>query len=375
MFILDEDKNTISKLEKKTFSELGFRERQHLQEWIADKPESLGEELLIIQKEFNGFNDTYERLDLLALDREGSLVIIENKLDDSGRDVTWQALKYASYCSSLTKDQIKSIYQDYLNKYAPEENAEENLKSFFELDDYEEILLNQGLSQRIIMVAANFRKEVTSTVLWLMNYKIKAQCFKVTPYQLGEKLVVNFEQIIPMKEAEDYVINMAEKNQEDITVQEKSKNRDLVRVRFWNQLLPRMNEKSELFRNISPSKDQWIGTGTGISNISYNFVVTGSNARVEVYMQRPNKEENKFIFDELTNFKEQIENEFGDSLIWERLDERKGCIIRYRQDDVSIFNEEDWPKMIEFLVDAMIRLEQAFRDPILQVKKKYRQVN
>ncbi len=64
-------------------------------------PESLGEELLIIQKEFDGFDETRERLDLLALDKQGSLVVIENKLDDSGRDVVWQALKYASYCSSL----------------------------------------------------------------------------------------------------------------------------------------------------------------------------------------------------------------------------------------------------------------------------------
>lgn len=125
MFIIDKHHNRIKKLNKKTFSELGYREREHLQEWIANNPDCLGEELLIIQKEFNGFNDTNERLDLLALNKEGNLVIIENKLDDSGRDVTWQVLKYASYCSSLTKDQIRNIYQEYLNKYYPDENAEE----------------------------------------------------------------------------------------------------------------------------------------------------------------------------------------------------------------------------------------------------------
>lgn len=68
MYIIDQHQNRISKLKQRTFSELGFRERQHLQEWIANLPDSLGEELLIIQKEFDGFNDTNERLDLLALD-------------------------------------------------------------------------------------------------------------------------------------------------------------------------------------------------------------------------------------------------------------------------------------------------------------------
>ena len=371
MFIIDKDKNRINELEQKTFSELGFRERENLQEWIANNPEALGEELLIIQKEFNGFNDTNERLDLLALDKEGNLVIIENKLDDSGRDVTWQALKYASYCSSLTKEQIKNIYQTYLNKHFPEENAEENLKDFFNLDDYDEIVLNQGLSQRIVLVAANFRKEVTSTVLWLMNFKIKVQCFKVTPYQLKEQLLVNFEQIIPMKDAEEYVINMAEKTQEDISIQEKSKSRHLIRVKFWNQLLSFMNEKSDLFRNISPSKDNWIGTGTGISSVLYNFVVTGSYARVELLMQRPNKEENKFIFDEMNNYKSQIEKEFGDSLIWDRIDDKKSSKIRYQLEDVSVFNEDDWTKMIDFLVESMIRLEAACSEPLLKVRSKF----
>lgn len=67
----------------------------------------------------NGSATTRERLDLLALDKEGNLVIIENKLDDSGRDVVWQALKYASYCSTLTKEEIIRIFQEYLDKYQP----------------------------------------------------------------------------------------------------------------------------------------------------------------------------------------------------------------------------------------------------------------
>ena len=39
---------------------------------------------------------------------------IENKLDDSGRNVVWQSMKYAGYCSSLKKDDIKEIFQQYL---------------------------------------------------------------------------------------------------------------------------------------------------------------------------------------------------------------------------------------------------------------------
>jgi hypothetical protein len=53
-------------MQVKKFAELGFHDREHLQEWLANEPTALGEELLIIQKEFDGFDETNERLDLLA---------------------------------------------------------------------------------------------------------------------------------------------------------------------------------------------------------------------------------------------------------------------------------------------------------------------
>jgi hypothetical protein len=164
MFKIDRNTNAITPLEQKSFSSLGFREREHLQEWIAMHPSSLGEDLLIIQKEFSGFDKTQERLDLLALDKQGSLVVIENKLDDSGRDVVWQSLKYASYRSGLSVANIKAIYQDYLNAVSPGSNAEENISDFLEVQDFEDVALNKGVTQRIIMIAANFRNEVTSTI-------------------------------------------------------------------------------------------------------------------------------------------------------------------------------------------------------------------
>ena len=75
MFKIDKKNNCIIPVDSKSFSELGFKERPHLQEWLAKSPNTLGEDLLIIQKEFDGFSDTKERLDLLALDKNGNLVI------------------------------------------------------------------------------------------------------------------------------------------------------------------------------------------------------------------------------------------------------------------------------------------------------------
>ena len=211
MFRVDLSENRIVKLDQKRFADFRLQERKHLQEWLARTPEALGEELLIIQKEFAGFADTRERLDLLALDKSGGLVIIENKLDDTGRDVVWQALKYAAYCSTLKKAQVLDIFQQYLDHNDGEADAETRICEFLEADALDDVVLNAGTDQRIILIAANFRKEVTAAALWLCDHRVRAQCFRVIPYGSGKDLFIDIQQIIPTPEAEDFMISMAEK--------------------------------------------------------------------------------------------------------------------------------------------------------------------
>ena len=371
MYLIDKQKNRIEKIKQVTFSELGFRERGHLQEWLEANPEALGEDFLIIQKEFSGFNDTNERLDLLALDKKGNIVIIENKLDDTGRDVTWQALKYASYCSTLTKEQIRNIYQQYLDKRGQGEEATNKLSEFFNNAEYEELTINISQSQRIVLVAGSFRKEVTSTVLWLLNFKIKMQCFKALPFALGEQLFLTVEQIIPTKDAEDYTISMVDKVQVDLTSQEELKERHHLRLEFWSKLLPKFKGKATIFQNSSPSKDHWLSSGgTGISGLSYNFLVTKSYVGVELAVSKSDTQANKQVFDELRKFETEITDSFGDLLSWERLDTKKMCRIAYSLQGVNLNHKEEWDKMMDFLIENMLKLEKSMREPLKKVKRK-----
>lgn len=360
MFKIEKHENRIERLLPRSFSELGFRERAHLQEWIANKPDALGEDLLIIQKEFAGFSDTSERLDLLAIDKQGSLVIIENKLDDTGRDVTWQALKYASYCARLTKDDVRDIFQSYLERYSPGIKAEDQLCAFLDQDEYQEITLNKGVSQRIMLVAANFRKEVTSTVLWLSSFKLRIQCFKVTPFSRGEDVFLTVDQIIPTKDAEDFMIGLAAKAQDEVEDLEAERTRHAIRREFWSKLLPMMNDRSDLFRGVSPVPRNWIGVSSGVRGISFNFVVRRDAARVEVYIDTGNRDINKAVFDALFQRRGELEREFGGALIWERLDGKLASRIKAEQIG-NVFDRDQWPNMTNYMLDAMIRLDNTFR--------------
>ncbi len=364
MFQIDKTQNRIHRLEKKLFSAMGFSERTHLQEWLANEPNALGEELLIIQKEFDGFDDTRERLDLLAVDKDGNLIIIENKLDDSGRDVVWQALKYASYCSTLTKMQIVEIYQKYLDKHDAGKNAQTELCNFLEEPDIGEVVINKDNQQRVIFVAANFRKEVTSTVLWLLGHNINLKCFKATPYSLGEHLFLNLEQIIPPPEAAEYMIGISQKEAEVKTTEKEAKDRHRIRQEFWGKALEAMRSSStSLFNNISPSKDHWLSAASGNPGCMYNMIFGNKIIRVEVQILRNIKEENKFIFKQLLKYKTQIEEAFGETMSWDELPDKKSSYIRYGL-PVDGDNRDNWPDMIKWLVEHIQKTETVFKKPL-----------
>ena len=104
MYRVDIENKKLIEIPATTYSELNLRERFDIQEWIAGTPEILGEPLMIISKEL--ILPSGRRLDLLAVDKDGALVVIELKRDNSGSDVEWQAIKYASCCSSFSHDEI-----------------------------------------------------------------------------------------------------------------------------------------------------------------------------------------------------------------------------------------------------------------------------
>lgn len=371
MYIIDRSSKSSKKIEPVTFSSLDVKERDDLQEWIVNDPTILGEEMLIIQKEFSGFSDTKERLDLLAIDRKGNLVIIENKLDDSGKDVTWQAMKYASYCSTIGKEGVRKIYQDYLNKIEPGIIAEDRICDFLNKADFDEVQLNHDLSQRIILVAREFRKEVTSTVLWARKFRMQIQCIKIIPYMFEGHLLLDTEQIIPVRDVADITISLDEKAHDEIMTEEEIAEREQVRDRFWRELLPKMNAQSSLFSGISTDSshyDHWLTAGAGLSGLGFDFVITKKYASVELGICKPSKEDNKRIFDTLYMQKEIIESKFGSSLSWQRLDNKKMSRIAYILEDVSVFNQENWPQIQHFLINHMIKLHDALKDHITRLK-------
>ncbi len=362
MFKINKEKNEISPIEERTFQDEKLKERAHLQEWIAKSPNVFGEPLLIIQKEFAGFDKTKERLDLLALDKKGCLVIIENKIDDSTKDVVWQAIKYGAYCSTLTKAEIISIYQDYLGNKI---DAKEKILEFFDNPNIEDIDLNPRNSQRFILVAGKFRDEVASTALWLIENNINVQCFKVSLFSLNEELLLNVSKIIPPPDAEEFTIRMSSKNVEEKQTAKTADAKKEFHLKFWKKTLDTFKEKNiGTFDSINPSMDAWVGVATGIPGCAYNLVFQKKGIRVEIYLNRFSKEENEEIYDFIHEQKETLEKNFGDKLGWDSGDDKKACRISYSIEKPDSYNKENWDDIIEWFAEHFQKFETSIK-PII----------
>ncbi len=205
LFRVDPNTKASVKITEVDFSHLGLQERQDIQEWVVANPGILGDDLLIIAKEFSDFDRTRERLDLLAIDRDGKLVIIELKRDHSGADAHWQAIKYASYLRHATYEDILRMLATY--ERVSEAEAEGKILEHIETGSLE----NLNDDQRIILASHRFAPEVTSAVLWLND---KAQdenlitCVQIIPYQDGDALYVQANTIIPVVGTERYSIQI-----------------------------------------------------------------------------------------------------------------------------------------------------------------------
>jgi len=85
-----------------------------LQRWIADNPQLIGLNVLVLGREVE--TPFAGRIDILALDSDGNVVIIECKRDRTPRDVIAQILDYASWVNGLSGRELEEIALRKTNK-------------------------------------------------------------------------------------------------------------------------------------------------------------------------------------------------------------------------------------------------------------------
>jgi hypothetical protein len=307
----------IGKLEPVALRELWRHEAANFTSWLAENCDVLKEQIgldisvIEMEKSVGPFS-----VDILAKDPSGRFVIIENQLERTDHDHLGKVLTYLAnldakiaiwICSDTRPEHVTAI--DFLNENIP-----------------------------------------TDTHFYL----VKLQAFKIGDSVPAPLFTVEAGPSAEREAGGKIKKDIAEKDQR--------------RYEFFQRLLERCRQKTNLFSNISPVGYQgWVNAGAGKSGLMWTFVAMGKTARVELFFCASTAEVNKKRFNEILVEKDEIEKSFGELFVWDFKDGRKQQYIKSVCPLGGLADQDKWKAIQDDMVDRLIRMENVFRTAIRQI--------
>ncbi len=193
--------------ERVRLTEAGLLERQHLQEWVIAHPEILGEDVLIITFEFDRWitgagAPTWERLDVLALDRAGRLIVAELKRDVAPDAVMVQALNYAAMARGFSLDLLVEAYGARRDGELSVAELQEELR------EWAPAVSDETLAPpRIVLVAEDFGPVLRNTAMFLIEQGLDLRLVRVQLYRMTNgTLALTASQLLPVPDTEEFMV-------------------------------------------------------------------------------------------------------------------------------------------------------------------------
>lgn len=118
----------------------------------------------------------------------------------------------------MTFDQAVAAHSGYLTALGRQDDARALILDFLGWDEPSEEAIAQSV--RIVLVSAEFSKELTTGVLWLNESGLEVRCVRMKPYSLDGRVLVDVQQIIPLPEAAEYTVRVARKDQQQKAARE-----------------------------------------------------------------------------------------------------------------------------------------------------------
>ncbi|WP_282041067.1 endonuclease NucS domain-containing protein [Halomonas alimentaria] len=144
----------------------GLADEGLLEEQIMQDVAILNRDWLLIGRQVRTAFD--KLVDLLAIDANGTVIIIELKRDKTPRDVVAQAIDYASWVVTLADYQLIDIYQDFAERYdRPHATLSEAFEAKFGIP-LDSVTLNE--SHQLVVVATRLDASSERIITYLNEH-------------------------------------------------------------------------------------------------------------------------------------------------------------------------------------------------------------
>lgn len=135
----------------------------------------------------------------------------------------------------------------------------------------------------------------------------------------------------------------------------------LAYQQFFQGLLDELREKHKFTNARAAQPQSWYSFSTGVRGFLWGFCFSlGRRVRTELYIDTPDADRNGQILEELMKARTVIEKDFGESLEWERLEEKRACRIAvYRSGSIDDSSEK-LEEIRNWGVDRLLRFKRIF---------------
>lgn len=307
----------LGKIEEVDIRKIWAHEQYDFSKWLAEEEniKALGEVLNLSLSDVNTeqFVGSY-RCDIICKDElTGKSVLIENQLEQTNHDHLGKIITYAS-----------------------------------------------GLDASVVVwIVTNARDEHASAIEWLNNHtddNVSFFLLEIHAYKIGDSAPAPMFKII--EQPNDFVKNvkaLAEKG----NLSERQKHR----LEFWTKFNDILDERGKPFNKHKPSTYQSYTVAVGSSKcyISIDLVNKEHKIRVGLWIN-----DDKDLFDFFFENKDAIEESAGIQLDWDKLDNKKACVICACIPKLNFSNQSNYDELMNRAIDLVLTLREAFKPYLTQ---------
>jgi hypothetical protein len=342
-----------------SFIEMGVGERSDIQRLLRSQVDVLGDDLYVLSEEFAEWEDSKRRIDLLAIDKQARLVVIELKRTHDGGHMELQAIRYASMVAAMTFQRAIEIHEAFLSRMGqPPAKAKELMLRFLGWTTPNEDAFASDV--RIVLVSEGFSKELTTAVLWLRDREIDIRCIRLRPYITGDKTLVDVQQVIPLPEAQDYIVRIREKEQQERKNRGERWSAEAVQfcVDYWQGVLDEIQPTGILAPEAKPMRKEDMRFRVGWPKFFLKAYFSRRSAKGGVWLDCRG-DTGIAHYNALLAHQSEINEAFGETLRWEVDEDRGSGALSLTITGFDANDRNDWPRQHKMFADTIVRLYKA----------------
>jgi len=301
----------LGKIKEVDIRSVWAHEQYDFSKWLAEEENirALGEEmnLSLTDVDTEQFVGSY-RCDIICKDElTGKSVLIENQLEQTNHDHLGKIITYAS-----------------------------------------------GLDASVVVwIVAKARDEHASAIEWLNKHTdddISFFLIEVHAYTIGDSAPAPMFKIV--EQPNDFA-----KTVKAIAHKGELNETQTNRLQFWTQFNDVIEQRGKPFNKRKATSDHWYSVAIGSSQCHISIDLVNKEHRIRVGVWVP---DNKELYDHFYEHKDEIEEIADCNLVWDRLDGKKAAIICTYIPGLNYKKQENYPELMNKIVDLVIVLRSAF---------------